>query len=54
MTDNSFFPVKPEIAAAAHVNAEAYARMYEQSVKDPEAFWASRASGSTGSSLTAR
>ncbi|PWC46682.1 acetate--CoA ligase [Azospirillum melinis] len=39
MTDNSFFPVKPEIAAAAHVNAEAYARMYEQSVKDPEAFW---------------
>ncbi|MDR6769828.1 acetate--CoA ligase [Azospirillum sp. BE72] len=39
MTDNSFFPVKPEIAATAHVNAEAYARMYEQSVKDPEAFW---------------
>ncbi|MBY6260464.1 acetate--CoA ligase [Azospirillum sp. 412522] len=39
MTDNSFFPVKPEIAAAAHVDAEAYARMYEQSVKDPEGFW---------------
>ncbi|WP_372397461.1 acetate--CoA ligase [Azospirillum sp. HJ39] len=39
MTDNSFFPVKPEIAATAHVNAEAYARMYEQSVNDPEAFW---------------
>jgi acetyl-CoA synthetase len=39
MTDNSFFPVKPEIAATAHVNAEAYARMYEQSVKDPEGFW---------------
>ena len=39
MTDNSFFPVKPEIAATAHVNADAYARMYEQSVKDPEAFW---------------
>ena len=39
MTDNSLFPVKPEIAATAHVNAEAYARMYEQSVKDPEAFW---------------
>ncbi len=39
MTDNSFFPVKPEIAATAHVNAEAYARMYEQSVKDPETFW---------------
>ncbi|SMH54408.1 acetate--CoA ligase [Azospirillum agricola] len=39
MTDNSFFPVKPEIAAAAHVDEAAYARMYEQSVKDPEAFW---------------
>ncbi|MBP2300241.1 acetate--CoA ligase [Azospirillum picis] len=39
MTDNSFFPVKPEIAATAHVNADAYARMYEQSVKDPEGFW---------------
>jgi len=39
MTDNSFFPVKPEIAAAAHVNADAYARMYEQSVTDPETFW---------------
>ncbi|MBK1836432.1 acetate--CoA ligase [Azospirillum sp. YIM B02556] len=39
MTDNSFFPVRPEIAATAHVNAEAYARMYEQSVKDPEGFW---------------
>ncbi|WP_298377538.1 acetate--CoA ligase [Azospirillum sp.] len=38
-SDNSFFPVKPEIAAAAHVNAEAYARMYEQSIQDPEAFW---------------
>jgi acetyl-CoA synthetase len=38
-SDNSFFPVKPEIAAAAHVNADAYARMYEQSVQDPEAFW---------------
>ncbi|PWC34223.1 acetate--CoA ligase [Azospirillum sp. TSO35-2] len=39
MTDNSFFPVKPEIAAAAHVNEAGYARMYEQSVKDPEGFW---------------
>jgi len=38
-SDNSFFPVKPEIAATAHVNAEAYARLYEQSVQDPEAFW---------------
>jgi len=39
MTDNSFFPVKPEIAKAAHVDEAAYARLYEQSVTDPEAFW---------------
>ncbi|MCG5243043.1 acetate--CoA ligase [Azospirillum doebereinerae] len=39
MTDNSFFPVKPEIAKAAHVDEAGYARLYEQSVADPEAFW---------------
>ncbi|WP_448204379.1 acetate--CoA ligase [Azospirillum sp. sgz302134] len=39
MSDNSFFPVKPEIAKTAHVDEAAYARMYEQSIKDPEAFW---------------
>ncbi|AWK87705.1 acetate--CoA ligase [Azospirillum thermophilum] len=39
MTDNTYFPVKPEVAQAAHVDEAAYARMYEQSVKDPEAFW---------------
>ncbi|NYZ15908.1 acetate--CoA ligase [Azospirillum sp. RWY-5-1] len=40
MTDNTFFPVKPEIAQAAHVDEAAYARMYEQSIADPEGFWA--------------
>ena len=39
MSDNSFFPVKPEIAKTAYVDEAAYASMYEQSIKDPEAFW---------------
>ncbi|GAA4253344.1 acetate--CoA ligase [Azospirillum formosense] len=39
MSDNSFFPVKPEIAKTAYVDEAAYARLYEQSINDPEAFW---------------
>ena len=39
MSDNSFFPVKPEIAKTAYVDEAAYTKMYEQSIKDPEAFW---------------
>jgi len=40
MTDNTYFPVKPEVAKAAWVDEAAYARMYEQSINDPEGFWA--------------
>ncbi|AIB12851.1 acetyl-coenzyme A synthetase [Azospirillum baldaniorum] len=39
MSDNSFFPVKQEIAKTAYVDEAAYARLYEQSINDPEAFW---------------
>ncbi|NUB26991.1 acetate--CoA ligase [Azospirillum brasilense] len=39
MSDNSFFPVKPEIAKTAYVDEAAYTRLYEQSINDPEAFW---------------
>ncbi|MBP2292359.1 acetate--CoA ligase [Azospirillum rugosum] len=39
MSDNSFFPVKPEIAKTAYVDEAAYTKMYEQSISDPEAFW---------------
>jgi acetyl-CoA synthetase len=38
-TTPSIFPPPESIAKAAWVDAEGYARMYEQSVKDPEAFW---------------
>ena len=40
MTDNTYFPVKPEIAKAAWVDEAKYTAMYEQSTKDPEGFWA--------------
>jgi acetyl-CoA synthetase len=38
-TTPSIFPPPESVAKAAWVDAEGYARMYEQSVKDPEAFW---------------
>ncbi|MFD1626505.1 acetate--CoA ligase [Azospirillum griseum] len=38
-SDNSYFPVSNEVAKAAHIDADAYARMYKQSVEDSEGFW---------------
>ncbi|MFZ1233543.1 MAG: acetate--CoA ligase [Thiofilum sp.] len=37
------YPVPAEFAAQANVNAEQYAAMYQQSVEDPETFWAEQA-----------
>ncbi len=37
------YPVDPEFAAQANVNAEQYEAMYKQSVEDPEGFWAEQA-----------
>ncbi len=37
------YPVDPEFAAQANVNAEQYEAMYKQSVDDPEGFWAEQA-----------
>jgi acetyl-CoA synthetase len=34
------FPVRPEVAAHAHVTAEGYRTMYERAARDPEGFWA--------------
>jgi len=39
MPDDALIAVKPEIAAAAHVNAEKRRTMAEAAEKDPEAFW---------------
>ena len=41
--DNQLFPVRPEIAAHAHVTAERYRAMYEAATRDPDAFWAEQA-----------
>ncbi len=37
------YPVPPEIAEHAYVDAEQYAQMYQRSVEDPEGFWADQA-----------
>jgi acetyl-CoA synthetase len=34
------YPVPPEWAKRAHVNAKSYQEMYDRSIKDPEGFWA--------------
>ncbi len=41
--DSQIFPVRPEIAAHAHVTAERYRAMYEAAARDPDTFWAEQA-----------
>ena len=41
--DTQLFPVRPEIAAHAHVTAERYQQMYERAASDPDGFWAEQA-----------
>ncbi|KQX98196.1 acetyl-coenzyme A synthetase [Rhodanobacter sp. Root480] len=36
---SKLYPVNPEFAAAARVSADDYARLYDESIKDPEGFW---------------
>ncbi len=36
---DALFPVKPEIAAAAHVDAARHAAMTAEAARDPDAFW---------------
>jgi acetyl-CoA synthetase len=44
MTDvNKIFPVLPEYTTNALIDAEAYQRLYAQSVADPETFWREQA-----------
>lgn len=37
------YPVKAEVAAKAHINNEQYLALYQQSVEQPEEFWAEQA-----------
>ena len=41
--DGQVFPVRPEVAAHAHVTAERYRQMYEAAGRDPDRFWAEQA-----------
>jgi acetyl-CoA synthetase len=43
MADHHLYPVKLEIAKTAHINAESYQRLYQQSISEPEVFWAEQA-----------
>ncbi len=43
MSEHHLYPVKPDIAAQAHINAERYQKLYRQSITDPETFWAEQA-----------
>ena len=39
-SENPVYPVSPDFADGAHVDAEKYAQMYAASIADPQAFWA--------------
>ena len=43
MTDDAKYPVRPEIAAAAHVTDAEYQALYRRSINEPEQFWAEQA-----------
>jgi len=41
--EHTYYPVKPEIANNAHINNEQYLALYQQSIEQPEIFWAEQA-----------
>ena len=43
MTNDMKYPVRPEIAAAAHVTNSDYQALYKRSIDEPEQFWAEQA-----------
>ncbi len=43
MSDISIYSVKASMAEKTHINAERYAELYQQSLDDPETFWAQQA-----------
>ncbi len=43
MSSQTLYPVKAEIAATAHINAANYRTLYQQSIDQPEVFWAEQA-----------
>lgn len=45
MSQDKIYPVAADIAAAAHLNETQYRALYQQSINDPESFWAAQAEG---------
>jgi len=43
MTMHPVYPVNPEIADLAHINADRYRKLYQKSIEQPEQFWAEQA-----------
>ena len=43
MPDHVYYPVQPEIAAAAHITDAEYWSLYRRSMDEPEQFWADQA-----------
>ncbi|MEI8571619.1 acetate--CoA ligase [Methylomonas sp. LW13] len=43
MSDQKIYPVNPQIAANAHIDCAEYQRLYQQSINEPETFWAEQA-----------
>ena len=37
--EGQVFPVKPEVAAKAHITAPRYQEMFERAARDPDGFW---------------
>ena len=43
MSEEKVYQVPASIAATAHIDAEKYATMYQQSIEDPDGFWSEQA-----------
>ncbi|PCJ37880.1 MAG: acetate--CoA ligase [Moraxellaceae bacterium] len=43
MSESHVYPVKPDYAAGANITKEQYDRWYQESINDPDTFWAKRA-----------
>ena len=43
MTETKVYPVPQALAKSAHIDHERYRKMYQQSIDDPQGFWAEQA-----------
>jgi len=46
--ESKVYPIPADFVAKANLTPEKYREMYAASIADPEKFWVSRASASTG------